>query len=395
MPDRPLVMIPGPIEVSPAVQAACDGPPPAHTAAPLIAAFGQALGDMRRVWKAPDDAAPFVVAGSGTLAMEMAVQNLLDPGQHAVVVDTGYFSDRMAKMLDRRGVAVRRVTAEPGDAPRPEAVARALAEGPTHAVFVTHVDTSTGVRVDLPALAPAIRAAGALWVVDGVCATAGEAFDMAGLGADVYLTASQKAVGLPPGLALLVASARALDARRRLSVPPALVLDLEEWAPIMRAYEEGRPSYFATPATGLVRGLAVGLREIVEATEGETTGVDAAVARHARGARAMRAAWAALGLTPVPRDPGLAAHTLSALWLPEGVDATLPAKVAARGVLVAGGLHPAIRTRYFRVGHMGWVLTRPDLLARTVRAIGGALAEAGHPADAEAAVAALSAALAG
>ena len=101
----------------------------------------------------------------------------------------------------------------------------------------------------------------------------------------------------------------------------------------------------------------------------------------------MRAAWAALGLRPVPGD--LAANTLSALYFPEGVDATLVAKIAARGVTVAGGLHPAIRTQYFRVGHMGYAVTRPDMLERTVEAVAGALRESGVAVDAGAAVAAV------
>lgn len=386
---RPLLMIPGPVEISPAVQAACDGPPASHVAPELIAAFGDALRSMRQVWGAGADSQPFVVAGSGSLAMEMAVVNLLDPGATALVVHSGYFSDRMARMAERRGAQVRRVVAEPGDAPSAAQVADALAGGPVDVVFLTHVDTSTGVRVDVPGIAAAVRDTGALLVVDGVCATAAEPFAMEALGVDVYLTASQKAVGLPPGLALSVASARALRARAALRVAPPLSLDWQEWLPVHEAYEGGRPAYFATPATPLVRGLAVGLRELLDAREGERAGMPAVWARHARVGAAMRAAWGHLGLELLPRRPELAANTLSALWLPEGVDATLPGRIAARGVLVAGGLLPELRTRYFRVGHMGWTTTQPALLERTVRAVGEALAAAGHPVALADAVAAL------
>jgi alanine-glyoxylate transaminase/serine-glyoxylate transaminase/serine-pyruvate transaminase len=381
MSERPLLMIPGPIEISPAVQAAADGPPPAHTSPALIRAFGDGLRAMLSVWKAGPGAFPYVVAGSGTLAMDMAVANLLDPGDAAVVIDTGYFSDRMARMLERRGVAVRRVGGVPGEAPSADEIATCLAAGPVDAVFVTHVDTSTGVRTDVAAIAAQVRPTGALLVVDGVCATGGEALDMGALGVDVYLTASQKALGLAPGLALLVASARAEEARARRRVPVPMFLDWAEWKPILTAYLEGRPSYFATPATSLVRALPVALGEIGD--------VDAAVARHARAADAMRRAWAALGLSLVPARPEITANTLSALWLPEGADATLPAKIAAHGVLVAGGLHPAIRTRYFRVGHMGYSTTRRDHLERCVRAVARGLADAGVGVDEAAAVAAL------
>jgi alanine-glyoxylate transaminase/serine-glyoxylate transaminase/serine-pyruvate transaminase len=102
----------------------------------------------------------------------------------------------------------------------------------------------------------------------------------------------------------------------------------------------------------------------------------------------MRAAWAALGLQLVPKD-GLAANTLSALSLPAGLKpADVVPKVAAQGVLVAGGLHPAIRDTYIRVGHMGVVVHRPSDLERTVRAVA-----AGIERDAEGAAAALRGAL--
>lgn len=381
-------MIPGPIEVSPAVVEAAAGPPPGHTAPSTIESFGRAIEQMRSVWCAGPDAQPFVVAGSGTLAMEMAATNLLDPGQKAVVVNTGYFSDRMAEMLRRRGVAVTTVAAEPGDAPSLEAVAEAITSVAPRALFVTHVDTSTGVRTDARGLARLAREHGVLSVFDGVCATAGERFEMEAWGADVYLTASQKAIGLPVGLALLVASPRALEARASLSSLPPMSMDFEAWLPIMRAYEERRPSYFSTPATNLVRALEVSLGEIL------ADGMDARFALHAKSARAMRAAWSTLGLRALPVREELTADTLSALYYPEGVDASVVAEVKKRGVVVAGGLHTELRARYFRVGHMGHVLTQPDALRRTVQAIGEALAVAGHGCDPAAAVAAFDEALA-
>lgn len=389
--SRPLLMIPGPVEVSPAVQAAGEAPPPGHLAPRFVESFGACLQMMRRVWLADEASRPFVVAGGGTLAMEMAVANLLEPGERALVVSTGYFSDRLVEMLRRYGAEVAEVRAdEVGGAPDPDRVAAALSAlrdgGAVKALLATHVDTSTGVRVDPAPLARLAREAGVLSIFDGVCATAAERFDMAGWEADVYLTASQKAVGVAPGLALLVASGRAIEAReRRAGTPPPLYLDWEAWRPVMEAYEHRRAAYFSTPATTLVAALEVALREILAA------GMPARFELHARAARALREAWAALGLRQVPLRDELAAHTLSALRLPAGVDASLVARIAERGVVVAGGLHPAIRSEYFRVGHMGYAVTRPEMLRRTVDAIGGALEAAGAPGDARAARAAIDA----
>lgn len=375
-------MIPGPVEISPAVLAAASGPPPGHTSPRLMEAFGSSLERMRRVWQADAGSQPFVLAGSGTLAMEAAAANLIEPGDRVLVVSTGYFSDRMVEILRRHGADVVQVMASVGDAPSAGEVREAL-DGSFKALFATHVDTSTGVRVDPEPLCRLAREAGILSVFDGVCAAAGEPFDMAGWGADLYFTASQKALGLPPGLALMVASERALAIRAgRRSSPPPLYLDWDSWLPIHRAYEERRPSYFATPATSLVLALEAGLGEILD------QGIEARIEAHSRAAVALRKAWKALGLRSVPRE-AVAGNTLSVLLFPEGIDGALLPRIAARGVVVAGGLHPAVKTTSFRVGHMGHSVTRPDWLRRTVEAIGGALHELGAEVDLDAALAAL------
>ncbi len=375
MAQRPLLMIPGPVEVSEAVIEASSGPPPGHLAAPVMAAFSSALEHMREVWCAGSDSQPFVIAGSGTIAMEVAVSNLVDSGDRVVLANSGFFSDRMAIMLRRRGADVVQVVAWPGEAPDPDVIADAIAEAPTKALFATHVDTSTGVRVDAEGLCAVAKKHGALAVFDGVCATAAERFEMEAWGADCYLTSSQKAIGLPAGLALMVASRRALEAREALANPPPMSLDWAEWLPIMRAYEEGRPSYFSTPATTLITALDAGLREIL------AEGMPARFALHQRAADGFRAAWEVLGLTLVPSTPDLAANTMSAVRYPEGVDARLVGAIKERGVVVAGGLHPELKTRYFRVGHMGHVLTQPAQLERTITAIGDALIACGHDCD--------------
>lgn len=376
-----LLMIPGPIEVSEAVQRAYSIAPPSHVAPDVIDAFGASLEMMREVWLAGEESQPFVVAGSGTLAMEMAAANMIEPGDPVLVVNTGYFSDRMVEMLRRRGAAIEQLIAPLGGAPSAEKIEEALSQHPYKAVFATHVDTSTGVRVDAEAIARAARERGVLSVFDGVCATAGEAFEMEAWGADVYLTGSQKAVGLPAGLALLVASPRALEARDALETPPPMSMDYEQWLPIMSAYEARKPSYFATPATNLIMALYTSLRELLDDDFDGGEGIRARIARHQRVADAMRAGWQAMGLELVPTSPELAANTLSAIRYPEGVDASLTARVKAHGVVVAGGLHPKMKTEYFRVGHMGDVTTRHDDLVRTVEAIEAALKEGGFSLD--------------
>src|SRR5215831_10686754 len=168
---RPLVMIPGPIEVDESVVRALGRPPKSHLDPEFIETFGRTLERLRQVFQAPKGQ-PFVVAGGGTLALEMSVANVVEPGDRAVVVDTGYFSARLATILERHGATVTRVGAGPGAAPDIDDVARAL-DG-CKILAITHVDTSTGVRADVRALAALGRQRDALVIVDGVCAVAGE-----------------------------------------------------------------------------------------------------------------------------------------------------------------------------------------------------------------------------
>ena len=365
---RPLVMIPGPIEVDDSVVRTLGRQPKSHLDPEFIESFGRALERMRRVFEAPKGQ-PFIMAGSGTLAMEMAVANLIEPGDRAVVADIGYFGARMADILERHGAAVTRVGAKPGAVPDGAEVARAL-DG-CKVLAITHVDTSTAVRNDVRALAALGRKHGALVVVDGVCSVGGEELLQDTWSVDVAFTASQKAVGAPPGLALLVASERALEAwRARKHKVASYYADFASWLPIMQAYEARRPAYFATPAVNLVEALDESLGLLVEQT------MPKRVDLHARSAQAFRAAWKALELSQLPLSSEHAANTLSAVYYPAGVDSALIAAVRREGVVIAGGLHPEVGPKYFRVGHMG--ACRPGDILNAVGAIERALATLGH-----------------
>ena len=109
MSDSPLLMIPGPVEISPAVRERLAGSPPGHLAPDLIEAFGASLEMMRGVWQAGPQDQPFVVAGGGTAGMDMAAVNVVEPGDRVLVVNTGYFSDRMSEMLRRLGAELHEV----------------------------------------------------------------------------------------------------------------------------------------------------------------------------------------------------------------------------------------------------------------------------------------------
>jgi alanine-glyoxylate transaminase/serine-glyoxylate transaminase/serine-pyruvate transaminase len=385
MKDRTLLMIPGPIEFEPAVLAALGEPTTSHVAPNFIEIFGQALERMRSVWLS-NDGQPIVLAGSGTLAMDTAGANLIEAGDKALVVNTGFFSDRFGSILERYGAEVRHVRAPIGDRPSIEQVEQALKNDHFKLMTVTHVDTSTAVINDVKALAALARKYETLIVVDGVCSVAGEELRMSDWDIDVALTASQKAISVPPGLALLVVSPRALEVFRQRRSPVAnYYADWNNWLSIMEAYEARKAGYFGTPAVNLVNALNVSLGQILK------EGMEARFERHRKLGQAAQAAIRALGLGQVPLGIECAAHTLSAPRYPKGVTgAKLLPRVQKAGAMLAGGLHPEIKAEYFRIGHMG-PTSIGDLLA-TIGALETGLAQCGYKFEMGAGVAAAQAA---
>lgn len=382
MKNRKLLMIPGPIEFDPDVMAAMSAPTTSHVAPNFIEIFGQALEKMRKVFLS-EDGQPFILAGTGTLAMDTAAANLVEPGDAVLLVVTGYFSDRFATILQRYGTQVTCVNAAVGDRPSLEEVEQALQGGSYKLLVATHVDTSTGVINDIRGLAGLSRKYGTLFLTDGVCAVAGEELRMTEWGVDLALTASQKAISVPPGLALVVASPRAMAAFKARKTPVMnYYADWANWLPVMEAYEARKSAYFATPAVNLVHALNVSLTQIL------AEGMDARFARHAKIGQASRAALKAMGLGIVPIKDAYAANTLSAPRYPQGVDGgKLLAAVNKAGVILAGGLHPSNKAEYFRIGHMGPV-NIGDLLA-TIGAVEHGLAECGYQVPASGVAAAL------
>ena len=152
MKSRKLLMIPGPIEFEPEVLRAMGMPTTSHVAPNFIEAFGQCLELMRTVWRAPS-AQPFIIAGSGTLAMDMAAANLVEKGDNVLVISTGYFGDRFISIFERYGATTTILETPIGESVLLESIEKELSSKQYKALAMTHVDTSTGVLVDAKAIA--------------------------------------------------------------------------------------------------------------------------------------------------------------------------------------------------------------------------------------------------
>jgi len=366
MKGRKLLMIPGPIEFEPEVLAAMSIPTTSHVAPDFIASFGNALDMMKEVWLCPSGQ-PFAIAGSGTLAMDIAASNLIESGDNALVVSTGYFGERYADILKRYGADVTILKSETGNVVDLEEVERALQAKQYKLLTFTHVDTSTGVKNDPIPFGKLGKKYDVLTILDGVCSVAGEEIRQEKWGIDVALTASQKAIGVPPGLALLVASPKAMTTWENRKTPVSnYYADFQNWLPIMKAYQERRPSYFGTPPVNLILALEISLKQIL------AEGMNARFQRHQEIATAFRSAMNDLGMDILPNDHSIAANTLTATYYPKDVDGNqFRAEISKSGIIVAGGLLKEKKTEYFRVGHMGAV--NQNDLAATIAAIKNAI----------------------
>lgn len=366
--ERKLLMIPGPITFDPEVLRAQSRPSMSHVEAEFGAIFGRVLRNVRQVFMC-DRGQPFVLAGSGTLAMEFVAANLVERGDRAVVVDSGWFSQRYGDILSRYTDDVELISGEVGSLPPLDLVEAALKAQPTKVLAITHVDTSTGVIAPVKELAALARKYGAMSVVDGICATAACEFRQDDWQVDACITGSQKAIGVPVGLGLVVLGAEAMQRFEQRKTPvPNYYCDIKNWLPVMQAYEQDKVAYFATPAVNLIYALDVSLQQIL------AEGMGPRFQRHVKLGSAFQAGMRALGLELLAKR-GLEAPTISAMYYPDGVDSSLLAKVAANGVTIAGGVLPGLAPKYFRVGHMG-TCTPSDVVA-TIGAIERALLDSG------------------
>ncbi|WP_299779396.1 alanine--glyoxylate aminotransferase family protein [uncultured Formosa sp.] len=372
MKGRKLLMIPGPIEFEPEVLQAMSIATDSHVSPNFIEVFGNSLELMRKVWKSPKGQ-PFIISGTGTLAMDMAVSNLIEKGDAVLVISSGYFGKRFKDILECYGAHTTILEAPVGEVVSLDEIEKELKSKQYKALTITHVDTSTGVLIDPKPISELAKKYNTLSILDGVCSVAGEKINQDDWGIDIVLTASQKAIGVPPGLALLMVSEKAIQVWKNRKTPVGnYYADWKNWLPIMKAYEERRPSYFGTPPVNLIVALEVSLKIICE------EGIDKRIKRHQNLAEAFRLGIDALHLKRLPVTNELAAHTLSAIYYPEGVDgASLSAKMNASNVIIAGGLLSDIKSTYFRIGHMG-AISASDILS-VLGALERALIELGIP----------------
>ena len=311
-----------------------------------------------------------VLTGSGTAGLEAVYASLVPKDGRTVVAANGNFGDRSDAIVRRYCPNVTTVRAPWGQGLPVEAVRAELEKGDVRAFCVVHNETSVGLVNDLAAIAPAVRRAGALFLVDGISAVAGIPLPIDSWGVDAVVAGSQKGLAAPAGLALVHLSERAVAALH----PGTYYLDLA--AHLASLEKNDTPWTPAVPLFLALREALVLLRE---------EGLERRLERTHRLAEAARAAADALGLELFP-DRKFASDTVTALRNPEGLGDPELRKSLERdyNILVQGG-QGSLVGKIFRLGHMG-IADWPDLLV-TFAALERILAKHGRRPHAGAALA--------
>lgn len=342
MDRRKLVMIPGPTPTIRAIENEMGRSVTAHGDPEFVEDFKDALARAAKLLDCNGQV--FMVAGSGSLAMEMAIANNLKAGNRLLVISHGFFGDRFIDVAERKGIRVDVLKSPWGKTVPMDEIESKLKENDYDALTVSHVDTSTAVMAPIEEIGKLIRnvSENTIYIVDGVAATGGARSYVDSMNIDVLLTASQKAFGVCPGLAILFAGERSLQRRKTLGQIPEYYVDYDKWIPIM----QDPAKYFATPPINLIWAIKKSL-EIIE-----EEGIENRYARHEKQGAAMRKALQAMGFT-VTAEPGCQAPTLTNCYYMDGIaDADFRRYALEEGVILAGALGD-YSGKAFRIGHMG------------------------------------------
>ncbi len=282
------------------------------------------------------------LTGSGTSAAEGAIVGCCPPGHKALVVENGKFSERWSKVCAAFGIDHTVLPLAWGHGAKVADIQKAMDADPKiDTVIVVHSETSTTALTDVEGIAGLTRDRGAILIVDGITAVGAIPVKMDAWGVDAYITGSQKALMLPPGLGFAAVNDRAWE-RIDSGKMPTFYNDLKAFRKSLGTFDAPY-----TPAVTLVRGAVKVLRGIKE------RGLESIWKETTMLAQATRAAAEAMRLGVFAADP---VDSVTAVLVPDSVDeAKLRKTIRAKyGFQIAGG-QGELKGRIVRFSHMGYV----------------------------------------
>jgi len=335
------LLTPGPTPLPPQVCEALSRPIIHHRTPQFQAVLKEVSEGLKAVFQTRNDV--FILASSGTGAMEASVANLLSSGNTALCVQGGKFGERWTELCRAYGIQTEVLDVVWGVSVDPKEIEKRLKANPKiKAVFVTLCETSTGVVNDIEAIGKLVKDTPAVLIVDAISGLGAIDLKTDGWFCDVVVSGSQKGLMLPPGLGFLSVSPKAWKFVES-SKSPRYYFDLRT---ARKAYDKTDTPF--TPAIGLVIALNEALKMIRQ------DGLENIFARHRKMAQATRSAIKALGLELFA--PLAASDVVTAVKVPQGIDGEKLVKTMrdAYGVTIAGG-QSEMKGKLFRIAHMGYI----------------------------------------
>ena len=346
MAGRPFLQIPGPALIPERVTRAMSQSLIDHRGPEFARLLKEVLDGLKNVFQTTGGEI-VLYPGSGTGAWEACLVNTLSPGDRVLGCVNGHFSARFCQTASAHGMEVETLEVPYGTGVPADLVENHLRADKGHqikAVLALHNETSTGVTTNIAAIRHAMDHAGhpALLLVDVVSSLASIDFRLDEWKVDVALTGPQKGLMLPPGLAILAVSPKALKASQSAKCPRFFW----DWAPVLERNARGEFPY--TPATALLFGLRESLAMLAE------EGLPSVFLRHHRMAEACRRAVLAMGLKLLVKNPAECSNTLTAVCMPDGFDSDAYIAHAQRSLEIPFGPGLGeVKGKIFRIGHLG------------------------------------------
>jgi alanine-glyoxylate transaminase/serine-glyoxylate transaminase/serine-pyruvate transaminase len=345
------LFIPGPVSVDDDVLDALGQPVMRHYGPEWMDVYNETTALLKQVFQTQNDV--FMVPGPGTAGLEMAMGSLLATGQKVMVCHNGFFGERLATVAESNGLNVGRVAAPLGLPIAPEDLRQALREQPeAQVVVVVHHETATTVMNPVRELAEAVREAGRVFVVDAVSSLGGVDMPVDAWGIDVCVTAVNKCLECPPGLALVSVSPRAWEmVNSHAATNHGWYLNLKTWRKYADEWGSWHPSPVTTPTNNII-ALRTSLRKIM------AVGLPEHFAKHARACRAVRAGLSNMGFPLFVPDEYASPLVTALKPRPEFTAAELQEWLAKeRGLYIGGGIGE-LSGKILRIGHIGKAASR-------------------------------------
>ncbi|SMB95202.1 aspartate aminotransferase [Thermanaeromonas toyohensis ToBE] len=344
--EKPLLMIPGPCALEREVCEAMSWQPVPHYGREWVEEFNRVRESLKPLFGTTEGKI-YITVGSGHAGIEAGINAIAAEGDRLLVVNNGFFGERIVWIARNYGIEVVELRSEWGEPVDPEAVRDALDRDPMiKALAVVHGETSTGVLNPIKEIGKIACEREVLLFVDAICSVGGTEFLMDEWGVDLCVAASQKGLSAPAGLVILAVRQKVWDnLKKRKKRPVGWYLNVEVWRHFEESQGDFQP-YGITMAVNNVRALQVSLDQMYR------EGLENRFRRHHEISRYIRDGLASLGLELFARGEPLPLVTVSKC--PQGIEAEKLVTLLRKryDIYITGGLGP-YKEKTFRVGHMG------------------------------------------